>query len=176
MSRVECRYYLNALRSRRFLFGGGGSGRRFHDEHVLTVWRRQMVIPRLLAVLAIFIGCSLFGVSTQAADLTGVWVTDASACGKVFVKNGTNISFVGDSDIYGGGFIIEGNRIRGKLQTCNIKLRKEDGPVTHIIAVCSTDVALSTLQVSVKIENENKITRLFPGVPELATSYFRCSL
>jgi hypothetical protein len=136
-----------------------------------------MNISRLaVAVLTVFIGCSFFGISARAADLTGLWATNASECKNIFVKRGSKISFSNTSDRYGSGFIIEGNRIRGKMQTCNISLRKEDGAITHFIAACSTDVALATVQFSLKIDNENKITRLYSGVPELATQYFRCFL
>jgi len=123
-----------------------------------------------------FFGCSILCFSASAADLTGVWATDASACNKIFVKSGTNISFAGDSDVFGGGFIIEGKRIRGKMQTCNIKQIKEDGAVTHYVASCADDVSIGIVQISLKIESESKITRLFDGIPELATPYFRCSL
>jgi hypothetical protein len=129
-----------------------------------------------VAVIAAFIGFSIFCLSASATDLTGVWATDASACKKIFVKSGSDISFTNDSDFYGGGFIIEGNRIRGKMAACNITSRKEDGAVTNLVAKCSTDLAFGVAQFSLKIDDENKITRLFTGLPELATPYFRCSL
>jgi hypothetical protein len=62
------------------------------------------------------------------------------------------------------------------MATCTVKLRKEDGAVTHFVADCSTDIALQTVQFSLKVDDENTITRLYPGVPELATKYYRCSL
>ena len=132
-------------------------------------------VRNTVTLIAIF-GCSIFCFSASAADLTGVWATDASACNRIFVKSGTNISFAGDSDAFGGGFIIEGKLIRGKMQTCNIKLIKEDGAVTHYVASCTDDVSFGIVQFSLKIENDSKITRLFDGIPELATSYFRCTL
>ena len=127
-----------------------------------------------VTILSVLIACFLFSVAAGAASLTGVWATDGSACQTVFVKSGGHVSFADNSDIYGGGFIIEGSLVRGKMQTCNIKLRKEDGEITHIVATCSTDVALSTIQFSLKFDGENKIIRFFPGVPELSTPYFRC--
>ena len=76
-----------------------------------------------------------------------------------------------DADNYGSGFIVDGNQLRGKIATCNIKSRKEDAGVVNLITSCSTDVALQTVQMSFKIDSENQITRIFPGVPEMATSY-----
>jgi uncharacterized cupredoxin-like copper-binding protein len=126
----------------------------------------------LLACLCCFFSASV----VQAVDLTGAWANDASVCNKVFVKRGKAIAFAKDADSYGSGLIFEGNRIRGKIATCNVKSRKDDGDMLHLIGVCSTDVALQIVQLSMKIENENTVTRLFPGMPELRMPYSRCSL
>jgi hypothetical protein len=113
----------------------------------------------------------------QATDLNGSWATDASACSKVFIKNGSAISFRPDSDQYGGGFIMEGNKVRGQLQTCTIKARKEDGNVVHMLAVCATDIMASNIQFSAKIVDDNTIARIFPGMSdELSISYSRCPM
>lgn len=116
------------------------------------------------------------GVDAHAADITGVWVTNASACEKVFVKRGNDITFATDADAYGSGFIIEGTRIRAKIATCSIKSRKESGSTVHLVAACATDIMLSDVQLSVRVVNRDKITRIFPGLPELETSYERCTL
>jgi hypothetical protein len=64
--------------------------------------------------------------------------------------------------------------LRGKIATCVIKTEKEDGDVVHLLITCSTDVALATVQFSLRIDNENQVTRLFPGMPGLKTEYYRC--
>ena len=129
-----------------------------------------------VATVAAYVGLSIFGFSAHAADFTGGWATDASKCAKIFVKSGGKISFTDDSEIYGSGLIVDANIIRGKIATCAIKSRKEVGAITHFILECSTDIAFQTVQFSVRIDGDNKITRLFPGLPELSTSYFRCPL
>jgi hypothetical protein len=125
-------------------------------------------------ILVLCLSWMLFSLPAYAIDLNGAWASDASVCKKIFVKKNNRLSVAGDADTYGSGFIFEGNKIRGKIATCNIKTRKEEAGVLHVIAVCSDDVALSTMQFSVKIENDNKITRVYPGVPELSVSYVRC--
>ena len=136
-----------------------------------------MTISRLaLTILVAFIGWMFGGLASHAADLTGAWASDANACNKIFVKRNGNVAIAKDSDLYGSGFIIERNRIRGKIATCSIIARKEDGAVTNLVATCSTDIALETIQFSLRLDDENKITRFYPGVPELAVSYFRCPL
>lgn len=116
------------------------------------------------------------GIPARAAELNGAWANDLSVCEHIFLKKNNAISIAGNSDSYGSGFIIEGNRIRGKIMTCMIKSRKEDGPLIHLLTTCSTDIALSTMQFSLKMESENKLTRFFPGIPEMAMSYVRCPL
>jgi hypothetical protein len=112
-----------------------------------------------------------------AADLSGAWATDASVCNKVFVKKDGAISFQQDSDQYGGGFVMEGNRVRGQMQTCNIKARKEDGNVIHLLAACASDIMTSNMQFSARIIDDNTIARIFPGMPdELNIKYSRCAM
>ncbi len=108
-------------------------------------------------------------------DLDGAWASDASVCDKMFVKRNAQISFAQDSDLYGSGFIFNGDKIRGKMASCNIKSRKGDGEILNIVATCSTDIALlSATQFTLRIHDRSKITRLFPAMPEMETTFFRC--
>ena len=119
--------------------------------------------------------CMVFSLSANAFDLNGAWTTDDSNCGKVFVKKNNKISMTRNSDVFGGGFIIEGNQMRGQSKTCKITSRKEEGGILHLIASCSTDIAvLGTQEVSAKIDSENRITRIYPSFPEMGTSFYRC--
>ena len=125
----------------------------------------------LLISSAIFL---LFGVSAHSFELNGAWADDPSICSKIFVKQDAKLVITKDADNYGSGFIVDGNQVRGKIATCNIKSRKEDAVLVHLITSCSTDVALQAVQLSFKIDSENRITRIFPGAPEMSTSYTRC--
>jgi hypothetical protein len=126
-------------------------------------------------VLACALSVLLLGVThVHAADINGAWASDTSVCSKVFVKKNGKISIAADADFYGSGFIIEGKDMRGKIGTCHIKTRKDNGPVVQILATCSTDVALSTNQFTLKFDGENKLTRVFTGLPGLDVTYYRC--
>jgi hypothetical protein len=114
--------------------------------------------------------------STQAGDISGAWASDASVCSKVFVKNNNRISFTPDAELYGGGFIVEGNRVTGTLQKCNIKSMKGDGADVHLIAACSTGVMVSDFQYTVKIVGDNQITVSSAGPVNMETPYVRCPL
>ena len=70
--------------------------------------------PALIILLAA--SYVALGATAHAIDLNGPWATDATVCSKVFVKNDSPISFQKDSDRYGGGFIMEGNSVRGQMR------------------------------------------------------------
>jgi hypothetical protein len=114
--------------------------------------------------------------STKAADINGTWASDSSVCNKVFVKNNNKISFAPDAELYGGGFIVEGNRVTGTFQQCKIKSVKDDGANIHLIAACSDGVLVSDVQLTVKLVGENQITVSSAGPVEMENPYVRCRL
>ncbi len=135
-----------------------------------------MAVMRVTAVSAM-LASALICSQAYAFDLNGAWATDASACKNVFGMSADHIPFMkADSDSFGGGFIVRGNSIIGKIATCAITGKKEVKNVVHLIAKCSTDVALANVQFSFKINDQNNITRLYPGMEELNTTYARCPL
>jgi hypothetical protein len=115
------------------------------------------------------------GVAAEARDLRGAWVTDKSTCKKVFTGEGPKLKIAKDADVYGSGFIYESNRLRGKNASCVIKTVKQDDDVLHLVTLCTNDVTFGTVQFSLRIHDDNQITRFFPGVSELDTKYYRCS-
>ncbi|HMJ50299.1 MAG TPA: hypothetical protein VK440_07025 [Burkholderiales bacterium] len=126
--------------------------------------------------VAVLIAALLVSPAANAVDLNGAWANDIAVCSKIFEKKNNTISMTRDSDMHGSGFIIDGNQIRGKVATCTVKSRKEDGSLLQLVATCSTDVALSAVQFSLKMDSENQMTRVFPGIPEMSVLYVRCPL
>ena len=126
----------------------------------------------LVTALTVLLG---IGVAAEARDLRGAWVTDKSTCKKVFTGEGTKLGIAKDADVYGSGFIYENDRLRGKNASCVIKTLKQDDDVLHLVALCTNDVTLGTVQFSLRVHDDNQITRFFPGVSELDTKYYRCS-
>jgi hypothetical protein len=51
-----------------------------------------------------------------------------------------------------------------------------DAAIVHMLAACATDVMLSTQQLTFRVENENEITRLFPGLEDLEIRFRRCPM
>jgi hypothetical protein len=137
-------------------------------ESIMSPHRRALAGLGALATLQIL------AVPAIAADLAGMWVTNAENCSKVFVKKGSEMSLAEDSDIYGGGFIVEGNVIRGKIGRCTIKSRKSDGNALHLLTTCSTDLMLSNNPFDVVFKDDNTLSRVFPGDPDMSETYYRC--
>ena len=111
----------------------------------------------------------------DALDLNGAWVSDADNCTKVFARNGAQVGFTDMSDVYGGGFIINGDQIVGKFARCRIKARKDNGPYVNMVAACATDIMLSNVQFSLKELDANSLIRLFPGMDDIEIRYHRCT-
>jgi len=101
----------------------------------------------------------LFSSNSGAFEFDGAWVTDAAKCAKVFVKKSNRISMTKHAELFGGGFIVEGDRIRGPA-----------------ILFCMSLMILSPMQLDIKIEDTNNIVRFFSNFSEIAIPYTRCTL
>jgi len=113
--------------------------------------------------------------SAAAFDLNGAWASDADNCAKVFVRKGGQLTFADMSDVFGGGFIIEGDQITGKFARCRIKAKKDDGQTINLVAACATDIMLQNVQFSLREMDANNVIRMFPGMEGMEISYARCS-
>ncbi len=135
-----------------------------------------MAGPRKLAASAALLLGPLLVVAgrADALDLNGAWASAADQCAKVFARQGGRLGFAEMSDVYGGGFIIDGDQIIGKFARCRIKARKDDGMNVNLIAACATDIMLSSVQFSLKELDANTVARLFPGIEEMEIRYHRC--
>ena len=114
--------------------------------------------------------------SADAVELDGAWASSADQCDKVFTREGGKLGFTDMSEVYGGGFIIDGKQLIGKFARCTVKARKEDGPSVNMVASCATDIMLSTVQFSLKQLDVNSVARLFPGMEDMEIKYYRCSV
>ena len=128
-------------------------------------------------LIAALLGALFVATPVAAAEnLDGAWATDGSACDKIFVKKGGRIVFTDTSELHGGGFVIEGNRVRARATTCDIKSRKTVGPVTHMLASCASDIMLSSVQLSVRQPAPDTLVRIFPGMEGMEMTYKRCAM
>jgi hypothetical protein len=134
----------------------------------------MMISRRPFGVLASLTVAASFLAPAHAIELNGVWASDPALCDKVFTKNGKKVTFAPLSDLYGSGFIIEGNRLRGKVARCTIKSRKEDGDTVLLAATCSTTIAAQDLEFTLKTVDANTISRVYPGTTAMQVNFHRC--
>jgi hypothetical protein len=132
---------------------------------------------RLPAITVLLLGsCILLPGGAHAIELTGAWATQADLCKLVFTKKGNQVVFAELSDLYGSGFIIDGNKIRGKAAQCTIKSRKQDGDSLELSSACATSIMTSSVKFDLKIIDDNNISRVIPAVPGMSLKYTRCTL
>ena len=132
---------------------------------------------RLAGAAIIFSSTLLLpGAEARAIELTGAWATHADLCSQVFTKKDNRVVYAELSELFGSGFIIDGARIRGKTGTCTIKSRKEEGNSLELSAACASSVMTQDLRFSLKIIDDNNISRSFPEISGMSLNYTRCKL
>jgi replicative DNA helicase len=130
---------------------------------------------RRFATLALaFIGTLMPIARAGALELSGAWATEADLCNQIFSKKGNEVVFAELSDLYGSGFVIDANRIRGKAARCTITSRKQDGENLELAAACATSIMNQNVKFQLKVVDDNNLIRLFPEVPGMSLKYTRC--
>ena len=139
----------------------------------------MIVFRNLVLATAISAGSALLSPQdVNAFELTGAWATSAEQCSKVFARKGraNQVNFTNFSGVYGGGFIAEANRLRGKFENCSIKSRKESGQTINLVVACASGIMLSNVQFFLKVLDDNTISREFPGMEGMEATYHRCQI
>jgi hypothetical protein len=126
------------------------------------------LIVGLTAVFTLLSGQAL------AFDLSGAWTSDRELCDHVFSRKGNVVNFAELSDLYGSGFIVNGDAIKGKMANCKIQSRKQDGDVTTLVASCATSIMTGNYEFNYKVLDDNTLVRLFPDIKNMTVQYARC--
>jgi hypothetical protein len=127
-------------------------------------------------IVGVAAGLLLLSGEALAFDLSGAWTSDRELCDRVFNKKGSAVSFAELSDLYGSGFIVNGDAITGKTAKCSIKSRKQDGDVTTLVASCATSIMTGNYDFSYKVLDDNTLVRLFPDIKNMTVKYARCQI
>ena len=139
----------------------------------------MVVFRSVVLATAISAGSALLSPQdVKAFDLAGAWATRADLCTKVFARRGRaqGVNFTKFSDVYGGGFIADSDRLKGKFDNCKIKSRKEDDQTINLVVACASGIMLSDVQFFLKIIDDNTISREFPGIEGMEVMYHRCQI
>jgi hypothetical protein len=123
---------------------------------------------------AVICTTSTFAGAAHAADIDGAWASDAKACDKIFQRKGAVTSLANRASTIGTGFVIDGTSIRGNIANCKIKSRKQDGELVRLVASCGSDIMLSDVELTLKPLDNNRIARVFAGMPEMEKLFYRC--
>jgi hypothetical protein len=131
---------------------------------------------RLLALAIMLLGAAvLLPVPAHAIDLTGAWASQSDLCKLVFTKKGNEVVFTELSDLYGSGFVINGDQIRGKAARCTITSRKQDGDKLQLNASCASTIMTQNVSFLLKVIDDNSIARVMPEIENMEIKYARCS-
>ena len=139
----------------------------------------MIVFQNLVMATAIAAGCALLAPQdVNAFELAGAWATSADQCSKVFTRKGraNTVNFTNFPGVYGGGFIAEADRLKGKFASCKIKSRKESDQTVNLIIACASNIMVSNVQFFLKVVDENTISREFPGMEGMEVKYHRCQI
>jgi hypothetical protein len=135
---------------------------------------RKLVMAAAIAAGSVPLGPR----EVNAFELAGAWATSADQCSKVFTRKGRSnqVNFTKFSGVYGGGFIAEANRVRGKFESCLIKSRKDSEQIVNLVVACASGIMLSNVQFFLKVIDANTISREFPGMEGMEVKYHRCQI
>ena len=126
---------------------------------------------------AVILGTSVLSAAEASAfELNGAWATQADLCSQVFTKQDNRVVYSEFSELFGSGFIIDGDRIRGRTGTCTIKSRKQEGNSLQLSAACASSIMTQDLHFSLTIIDDNNISRSFPEISGMSLNYSRCRL
>ena len=132
---------------------------------------------RSFAAAALLVGSAgLASENGRAFELSGAWASQPELCGQIFTRKGNEVLFAEMSDLYGSGFVIDGKRIRGKAAQCTITSTKQDGSDIELAAACASTIMTQNVQFSLKVLDDNAISRAFSEVPGMTIKYSRCKL
>ena len=127
-----------------------------------------------LAGAAVMLGSSIFSVAeARAIELTGAWAGHADLCSQVFTKKDGRVTYAEFSELFGSGFI-NGDRIMGRAGTCTIKSRKQEGDSLELSAACASSIMTQDVRFSLKIIDDNTISRSFAEISGMSLNYTRC--
>ena len=107
----------------------------------------------------------------RAFELTGAWATQEDLCSQVFTKKDNKVLYAEFSELFGSGFIIDGDRIKGRIGACTIKSKKQDGNSLELSAACASSVMTQDLRFKLKNYRRQQhvpiISRDFGDEPEI---------
>jgi hypothetical protein len=115
--------------------------------------------------------------STKAASgdsFDGAWVMEGGTCASVFTTKDGKMDFAKNQGTDLPGVLINGNQIRGLTSTCSIASRTKSADTIKLRLHCESQIMFGDMTVSIKVKDDDTISRVDPDFPEVTTTYHRC--
>ena len=109
-------------------------------------------------------------------EFQGAWVVQGMQCSDVFTMRDGKPAFKTGLGDELPGFILSGGRAVGLAGSCNVSSSKRSGDTLHILMTCASQIAFTSMKVSLKLNDPNSISRIDPDFPEISTNYSKCPL
>jgi hypothetical protein len=140
-----------------------------------------MNIPPAFGRITVVAGAALLAfLATARADsidkLQGYWAAQTLGCNEVFQKEDGAVHFAKIEGFRRQGLIIRNKSIEGQNADCEIRSLKDVSNGTAAALSCKTQIMFDTLVVRFRLNNDNELVQFDPDMPDLTTTYKRCTM
>lgn len=119
---------------------------------------------------------AMLPISAASAADRFAWAAAGLPCNKVFTKRDGRVAFVSYLGERPAGLIVSGDHIQGGQAVCKLLSRKAEGNVFVAVLGCKEEIILDKIVVHFRFNNDDELVRFDPNVPEIATTYRRCTM
>jgi hypothetical protein len=107
-------------------------------------------------------------------DLQGGWTDATLSCTDVFSTSNGKLVLKNDDGFNVGGFIVEGNKIKGQARACTIDRSRRKGSTITMLMSCQDSVLASTQEIRLKLNKDGTVTRTLAGFKDFNQTFKRC--
>ncbi len=133
------------------------------------------MLPKIVSVVSVLVSFSAAAHAGETVKiLQGAWAQSGLSCSQVFANDGGKVSLRKLDDFNVGGFIIEGDKIRGQSQSCVVSHAKQRGSKISLMMQCQDSVMAATQDVHLQVQKDGSLTRKFNNFNEFTQNYKRC--
>lgn len=138
-------------------------------------YRGRIMLAKIVSIASVIVSLTTAAQAGETVKpLQGAWAQSSLSCSQVFSNEGGKVSLRKLDDFNVGGFIIEGDKIRGQSQSCLVSHAKQRGSNIDLIMQCQDSVMAATQDVHLQLQKDGSLTRKFTGFNEFTQSYKRC--
>lgn len=132
------------------------------------------ILKVMTATAALVSLCATVFAGETVKPLQGAWAQSGLGCSQVFSNDGGKVSLRKLDGFNVGGFIVEGDKIRGQSQTCLVSHAKQRGSDIDMLIQCQDNVMAAAQDLHLRVEKDGTVTRKFTGFSEFTQGYHRC--